>query len=173
MHYGRVPRLDLQHWAFTVGGATHDGGATVLDWPALQQLPTRTVRADLHCVSKVSVTGLTWTGVPVSEIIRLAPPEPGAAYALLSAAYGYSASVPLPELAVPEALLATHLDGKPLTPEQGWPARIVLPHLYGFKGPKWALTMDYHHHPQRGMWEEHGYHPRGSVWDEERYAHQD
>lgn len=173
MHYGRVPRLDLGHWAFTVGGATRDGGVMVLDWTALQRLPTRTVRADLHCVAKVSVTGLVWSGVPLSEIIALAPPEPGAEHALLSAAYGYSAGMPLSELAVPEALLATHLDGGALTPEQGWPARIVLPHLYGFKGPKWVLALDYHHEPQRGMWEQHGYHPRGRVWGQERYAHQD
>lgn len=172
MHYGKVPQLHLERWAFTVGGATQDGGQTVVDWPMLQTMPVRTVRTDLHCVSHVSVSDLTWTGVPLTELIRLAPPEPGVQHVLLSAAYGYSAAVPLVELVEPSALLATHLDAQPLTPEQGWPARIVLPHLYAFKGPKWVLAMDYHHEPPQGWWEKHGYHPRARVWDEERYAHQ-
>ena len=173
MHYGRVPRLHLERWSFTVGGATDDGGQTVFDWDTLEQMPRRTVQSDLHCVSKVSVAGLTWAGVPRAELVRRAPPEPGVEHVLFSAAYGYSAAVRLDDLDHPSALLATHLDGEPLTPDHGWPARVVLPHLYAFKGPKWVLAMDYHHTPVKGYWEQHGYHPRGRVALEERYAYRD
>lgn len=171
MHYGRVPRIEADRWSFTIGGATSDGGATVLDLAAVRALPQVTVGADLHCVSRVSVTGLVWTGVAMSDLVALAPPEDGVAHVLFTARYGYSSAVHLRDLGAAGALLATGLDGQALTPGHGWPARIVLPRLYGFKGPKWVLAMDYHHSRPQGYWEKHGYHPRGRVWDEERYAH--
>lgn len=173
MHYGRVPRIDPGRWALTIGGATADGAQTVLDLPALQAMPQISVVADLHCVSKVSVTGLGWTGVSLGHLLSLAPPAAGVEHVLFSACYGYSASVHLVDLRSPDALVATGLDGVPLTPEHGWPARVILPHLYGFKGPKWVMAMDYHELPPHGYWEQHGYHSRARVWDEERYAHQE
>ena len=59
------------------------------------------------------------------------PPADDAPYALVSAVYGYSANVLVADLAAPRTLLATSLDGQPLTPEHGWPLRLVMPHLYG------------------------------------------
>lgn len=170
--YGRVPRLDPQAWTLTVGGATEDGGFSVLDRQALSVLETVEVAAGLHCVDRHSVPGLRWSGWRLRDVVALAPPHSGARYALLAAARGYSSAVLLEDLLHPDALLATHVDGEPLRPEHGWPARAVLPHLYGFKGPKWVVELTYHHEPQAGYWESHGYHPRGRVALEERWAHQ-
>lgn len=173
MHYGRVPRLAPEDWSLTVGGATRDGGVTVLDRAALDELPQVEVVAGLHCVARTSTTGLRWGGVRMRDVVGLAPPEPGAEHVLLAAVRGYAANVALTDLLHPDALLATQVDGEPLTPEHGWPARVVLPHLYAFKGPKWVVEMTYHHRPpQEGWWESHGYHPRGRVEHEERWAHQ-
>ncbi|MFE7278345.1 molybdopterin-dependent oxidoreductase [Streptomyces sp. NPDC057623] len=38
--------------------------------------------------------------------------------------------------ATPETLLATHHSGEPLSAENGFPLRLVVPHLYGYKSPK-------------------------------------
>lgn len=172
VHYGRVPRVDLARWSLTVGGAVQ-GEPVRLDWQQFNELPRVDVRADHHCVAKYSTQDLVWSGVPAREVIRLAPPEPGAEHVLVSAAYGYSSSVRLDDLLSPRAVFATHLDGEPLTPEHGWPVRLVMPHLYGFKGPKWVAEVDYHHEPRRGFWEQRGYHLVGDVWREERYAYQE
>lgn len=171
-HYGRVPRMAAADWRLTVGGVTRDG-VTVLDLPTLAALPQVEVVGGLHCVARTSVTGLRWGGVRMRDVVALAPPEDGVEHVLLAAVRGYAAGVALEDLLHPDSLLATHLDGELLTPEHGWPARVVLPHLYGFKGPKWVVEMTYHHQPQQGWWESHGYHPRGRVALEERWAHQD
>ena len=171
-HYGKVPQVDGDRWRLTVCGATADGGLTVVDRAMLETMAFVEVSAALHCVDRHSVPSVRWGGVPLADLVDLAPPEPGADHVLLVATRGYASAVLLEDLLEPDALLATHVDGKPLTREHGWPARIVLPHLYGFKGPKWVAEISYHHAPQRGYWEARGYHPRGRAALEERWEHQ-
>jgi DMSO/TMAO reductase YedYZ molybdopterin-dependent catalytic subunit len=89
------------------------------------------------------------------------------------AEYGYSATIRLEDLADDGTVLATHLHGEPLTPERGYPLRLVLPHLYAWKGPKWLRGLEYLRGPRRGFWEERGYHVHGDPWQEERYSYQE
>lgn len=170
-HYGRVPRIDLEAWTLTVGGDTVDGSQTIVRWADLEQFPQITFRADHHCVDKRSVAGVEWGGIPCAALLDLAAPAPDAQHVLAYAAYGYSSSVTVADLRSPQAILATHVNGHELRPEDGWPLRLVIPHLYGWKGPKWLMTLEYSRVPRRGFWEERGYHLTGDVWRQERYAH--
>ncbi len=172
-HYGKVPVVDAEAWTLTLSGATREPGLMVLDGAAVERLPHVEITAGLHCVDRHSVPAIRWGGVRLRDVVALAPPEDGARYALLAARRGYTSGVLVDDLLHPDALLATHADGVPLTPEHGWPARVVLPHLYGFKGPKWIAEVSFHHAPQRGYWEARGYHARGRVDLEERWAHQE
>jgi len=164
--------MDLASWSLRIGGDAK-GGSTALTWAEFDDLPKVDVRADHHCVSHYTTQDLLWSGVAVRTILDLAPPEDDVEHVLVSAVYGYSSNVRMEDLASPRAILATHLDGEPLKPEHGWPCRLVLPHLYGWKGPKWVLAIDYQRHPERGFWEQRGYHFTGDVWREERYAYQE
>ena len=173
-HYGPVPRRrDLAGWSLTVEGATASGAPTVLSWADMQAMPTLEITADLHCATRSTFEDLTWFGVPARHLVAAAPPADDAAYAMVYAAYGYHANVTVDDLLSPRALFATHLNGRELSPEHGWPMRLVIPHLYGWKGPKWVMSVVYHRSPQRGFWEQRGYHFTGDVWREERYAHQE
>ena len=173
VHYGRVPRIDLATWSLRIGGDTLDGGALSLSWPEFESLPRIVVRADHHCVSRFTTQDMEWSGVAARSVVDLLPPADDVEHVLVSAARGYSSSIRLEDLSSPRALFATHLDGKPLTPEHGWPVRLVLPHLYGWKGPKWVGAIDFQRYPERGFWEQRGYHFTGDVWREERYAYQE
>ena len=144
-----------------------------MSWEEFAALPRVEVRADHHCVSRYTTQDLTWSGVAARTIIDLAPPADDIEHVLVSATYGYSSNIVLSDLASPRAVFATHLDGEPLTPEHGWPVRLVLPHLYGWKGPKWVRSIDYRRHPERGFWEQRGYHFTGDAWREERYSYQE
>lgn len=172
-HYGKIPVVDADRWDLTFCGATRDGGAMVLDLAAVEELPRVELTAGLHCVDRHSVPAIRWGGVRLRDLVALAPPEEGARHVLLAARRGYTSGVLLEDLLHPDALLATHADGAPLRPEHGWPARVVLPHLYGFKGPKWIAEISYHHTRQEGYWERRGYHHRGRVELEERWAYQE
>ncbi|WP_226344929.1 molybdopterin-dependent oxidoreductase [Agilicoccus flavus] len=173
IHYGRVPRIALDRWRFTVEGETADGGMTQFSWETLNELGHTEVTVDHHCVSRRTVQDVTWGGIPCRALIDAAPPAASAVHVVAAAAYGYHANVTVDDLLSPRALLATHLDGEPLPPEHGWPLRLILPHLYGWKGPKWLLSLEYSTAPRRGFWEQQGYHFTGDVWREERYSHQE
>lgn len=173
VHYGRVPRIDIATWSLQIGGDSRSGEAFSLTWADFTSLPQIVVRADHHCVSRYTTPDLTWSGVAARSVIELAPPADGVEHVLVSAALGYSTSIRIKDLASSQALFATHLDGEQLTPEHGWPVRLVLPHLYGWKGPKWVAAIDYQRYPDRGFWEQRGYHFTGDVWREERYSYQE
>ena len=173
VNYGRVPRIDIATWSLRIGGDSRDGEALSLSWADFTSLPQTVVRADHHCVSRFTTLDLCWSGVAARSVIELAPPADGVEHVLVSAARGYSTNVRLEDLSSSEAVFATHLDGEPLTPEHGWPVRLGLPQLYGWKGPKWVGAIDYQRYAERGFWEQRGYHFTGDVWREERYSYQE
>ena len=172
-HYGRVPRTNLATWDLAVTGATADGATRRLTLDEVRALPRTRVRGDLHCASKWSVPDLEWGGVLVRTLLDLVPPADDATHVLAWAEYGYSATLRIEDVASPRALLADELGGEPLSAEHGWPLRLVVPHLYGFKGPKWLRGLEYLRGPSRGFWEERGYHLVGDAWREERYSYQE
>lgn len=173
MHYGPVPRPRPERWRFTVGGATLDGVEHVFDLATLVALPPVEVVADLHCATHWSVLDQRWGGIAARDVVALAPPAPEVVDVLVFAEYGYAANLRLDDLLSGRTLLASHRDGRLLTPEHGGPLRLVVPHLYSWKGPKWVRGWNYLTEPARGFWEERGYHMRGDAWREERYAYQE
>lgn len=173
MHYGPVPRPRPERWRLTIGGATADGHEHEFQLPEVLALPTVEILADLHCATHWSVLDQQWGGVLARDVVALAPPAEGVEHALVFAEYGYAATVRLEDLVSARALLASHVGGEPLTAEHGGPLRLVIPHLYSWKGPKWVRGWNYLTTPQRGFWEERGYHMRGDAWREERYAYQE
>jgi DMSO/TMAO reductase YedYZ molybdopterin-dependent catalytic subunit len=170
-HYGPVPRFRPDSWRLTINGATEDGKERHLDYREFQALPRTTVRGDLHCVTKWTVLDNVWEGVAARTILDLVPPAPTVTHVMAWAEYGYSASLRLEDFASPRALLATHHNGARLLPEHGFPLRLVVPHLYAWKGPKWLRAVEYLTEPVRGFWEERGYHIVGDAWREERYSY--
>jgi DMSO/TMAO reductase YedYZ molybdopterin-dependent catalytic subunit len=173
LHYGPVPRFKPDSWRLTVNGATADGGEHHFDVEAFAGLPRAQVTADMHCVTRWTVPGNVWDGVPARAILDLVPPADDATHVMAWAEYGYSANLRLEDFASARALLATHRGGLPLTPEHGGPLRLVVPHLYAWKGPKWLRGIEYLRDHRRGFWEERGYHTVGDPWSEERYSYQE
>jgi DMSO/TMAO reductase YedYZ molybdopterin-dependent catalytic subunit len=172
-HYGPVPRFKPETWRLSVVGATADSGEHHLDVERFADLPRTEVRADMHCVTRWTVTGLRWGGVATKTLLELAPPAEDVTHVMAWAEYGYSTNLPLADFAAPDALLATHLDGAPLSAEHGHPLRLVVPHLYAWKGPKWLRMIEYLTAERRGFWEERGYHTVGDPWSEQRWSYQE
>ncbi len=173
LHYGPVPPFQPQTWDFRVFGATA-GDHQRWTWPQVGHLPrTEVADTDFHCVTKFSLLGSTWRGIATSVFLELAPPAPEASHVLVWAEYGYSANMTLADFSVGNALLVTHRNGEPLTADHGAPLRLVVPHLYAWKGPKWVRGVEYLTEDRRGFWEERGYHNRADPWQEQRYSYQE
>ena len=66
--------------------------------------------------------------------------------------------------------MAYEADGEPLTPEHGWPLRLVIPRRYFWKSAKWLRGIELLDHDEPGFWERLGYHNEADYWKEERYG---
>ena len=83
---------------------------------------------------------------------------------------GYTTNLPLTDVINNQAFIAYEYDGKPLAPEHGGPARLVVPHLYFWKSAKWVRGFRLVEHDRPGFWENFGYNNHGDPWKEERYS---
>jgi DMSO/TMAO reductase YedYZ molybdopterin-dependent catalytic subunit len=170
LHAGDVPAYpaDLTGWTFRAWGEVER--PVELDWAAFSALPTETVVQDIHCVTRWSRFDASFTGVPWRVVSEAVGPLPSARYAIAHAEQGFTANVPASFLDLDGALLVTHADGEPLTPEHGWPLRLVVPGTYFWKSAKWLRGIELVAHDRPGFWERLGYHNDADPFAEERYA---
>jgi DMSO/TMAO reductase YedYZ molybdopterin-dependent catalytic subunit len=173
LHYGPVPAFREDSWDLRIFGATATAAESRLRWPDVERLPFSQMAADFHCVTKFSVPGVDWGGVLTADVLRLFPPSSAVTHVMIWAEFGYSANVRIGDFAADDTMLATHRDGAPLTPEHGYPLRLVVPSLYAWKSVKWVRAIEYLTVDRRGFWEERGYHNTADPWQEQRYSYQE
>ncbi|WP_436926402.1 molybdopterin-dependent oxidoreductase [Halosimplex amylolyticum] len=91
-----------------------------------------------------------WQGVRVGELLDAAGPESGAAWVQFRSVTGYRWSLPLDEAR--DALLATRVDGHPLSHGHGAPMRLVAPGRRGFQWVKWVESVRVTRRRELGEW---------------------
>ena len=170
LHAGDVASYpaDLAGWDFRVYGEVDE--PLTLTWAELNELPKETVTQDIHCVTRWSRFDAELTGVPWSAIRERVGQRASAHYAIAHAEAGFTANVPASFLDAEGALLVTHADGEPLTPEHGWPLRLVVPGKYFWKSAKWLRAIELRATDAPGFWERYGYNNDADPWKEQRYA---
>ncbi|WP_232831964.1 molybdopterin-dependent oxidoreductase [Nocardiopsis sp. FIRDI 009] len=173
LHYGPVPTFRPHRWDFRVMGATETLGSHRWTWEEFGRLPVTDSVSDFHCVMRFSVPDVRWRGVRAVDLVRVAPPGPEVTHVMAWGEYGYSANLPLDVFLGEDVVLATHRGGEPLAPEHGFPLRLVVPSLYGWKSVKWLRAVEYMTKDRRGFWEERGYHNRADPWNEQRFSYQE
>ncbi len=168
LHFGGVPRIDVaQHCLRTFGLVDRP---LEWSWDAFGALPTVEVVADFHCVTTWSKLDNTWWGVSLRHLADLTGVRPEARYLVAHGAQGFTTNLPLAEALEEDVLVATHHNGTPLTPEHGWPMRLVVPKLYAWKSAKWLTGLEFLDQDRPGFWEQAGYHQHGDPWTEERFG---
>ena len=168
LHAGSVPDTDLATWDFRIFGEVEN--PITLSWDELNALPKAENVQDIHCVTRWSRFDAQFGGVHWREVAKLVRPKPSARFVIAHAEQGYTANVPLEFLEDDNALLATEADGEPLTPEHGWPLRLVIPGKYFWKSAKWLRGIELRATDEPGFWERYGYHNDADPWREERYG---
>ena len=167
LHAGEVPDVDLATWTLEVTGEVEE--PLSLSYDGLRQLPATEVTTDIHCVTRWSRFDARFTGVHWRELAALCRPEPTARFAIAHAEAGFTANVPLSALEDEHALIVYEADGEPLTPEHGWPVRLLIPTKYFWKSAKWLRGLELRATDEPGFWERYGYHNEADFWREERY----
>lgn len=168
LHYGPVPRVDLKTWNLRLYGLVES--PLTVDWSQFRQLPRKQVTLDIHCVTRWSKLDTPWEGVDVQALLAQVKPTAEARFVVAEAEYGFTTSVPLEVLADAQALIADTYDGRPLTPEHGYPARLIIPGKYFWKSAKWLRALKFVERDELGFWERHGYHNHADPWQEERFS---
>ena len=142
-------------WALEVGGAVERPLRLSLD--DLARLPSVTQRVNHYCVEGWTAVA-TWTGVRVSELARQVRPRPGAGYVdFESFDSGYHESWDLESALHPQSLVAIAMDGRPLGPGHGAPARLHSPVKLGYKSVKYLTRVMFLPARNGGYWSDQGY----------------
>lgn len=162
-----IPRVDINKYRLKVGGLVERN--LELSYDELRSLADTEYVSDFHCVTGWSVANVRWKGVSLSRIMSMAGVKQEARWLYTVSLDGYTTIVAIEDARDPMAIVALEMNGKPLSLEQGYPARIFIPHLYGWKGAKWVEKLVFLDRYIDGYWEERGYHERGNVWEEERF----
>ncbi len=143
----RVPQVDPGTWALRVTGLV--GTPFELTFADLLELPLVEHHVTLACVSNQVggdlVGNARWLGYPVRDLLARAGVRADADMVLSTSADGWTASTPLDVLTDPDraCLLAVGMNGEPLPPEHGFPARLVVPGLYGYvSATKWVTELE-------------------------------
>jgi DMSO/TMAO reductase YedYZ molybdopterin-dependent catalytic subunit len=101
------------------------------------------VKSDFHCVTRWSRFDNTWSGVLFRDVLQRVQLKPEAKFVLVHAEQGYTANLPLADLDRDNVLFASHHDGEPLSPDHGYPLRLIVPHLYAWKSVKWVRGLEF------------------------------
>jgi len=159
--------VKLETWSFTL----KVGPKPVKSWTWAQfnALPQTGFTRDIHCVTKWSKLDTAWRGVLIDDVLDDADLEPPTQFTLAHSFGGYATNVPIADLVGGKAMVALQYNGRPLTPDHGGPARLLVPHLYFWKSAKWLSGLQFTPKDEPGFWETRGYHMYGDPWREQRF----
>jgi DMSO/TMAO reductase YedYZ molybdopterin-dependent catalytic subunit len=155
-----IPELDPAAWRLRVG----ERSFSLLD---LAALPQRSVFATLECAGNGrsfcvppvqgvqwrtgAVSNGEWHGPALKDVLATAEISDETAHVHLTGAdrgelrgreTDYARSLPRAKALHPDTLVALGLNGEPLTPDHGAPARVVVPGWYGMASVKWLIAID-------------------------------
>lgn len=124
----------------------------------------------LACVSNPVggdlIGNAVWLGYPVRELLARAAPQPDADMVLSRSVDGFTAGTPLEALTdARNAILAVGMNGEPLPLAHGFPARLVVPGLYGYvSATKWVVELEVTRFDRaRAYWTDRGWSERGPI----------
>lgn len=153
------PRVNVDEWRLEIGG--HVERPYALTYEQLLDLEAIERPHTLECISNEIggdlISTSIWTGVPMRELLERAGPRSGAFDVVLTSVDGYTDSIPLAKAMNADTLVAYVINGTTLTEEHGYPARALIPGIFGMKNVKWLTRIEVVTHDFLGYWMERGW----------------
>jgi DMSO/TMAO reductase YedYZ molybdopterin-dependent catalytic subunit len=168
----RVPQVDPSSWSLRVHGEVER--PFTLSYDELLALPQVEADITIACVSNEvggSLVGnARWQGVPLRALLERAGVRPGGAQLLGRSVDGFTAGFPTQTaLTVENAMVAVGMNGEPLPTSHGFPARIVVPGLFGYvSATKWLSEVELTDASVDGYWIPRGWAKHGPVLTQSR-----
>jgi DMSO/TMAO reductase YedYZ molybdopterin-dependent catalytic subunit len=167
----KLPRASSEAWTVSVTGLI--ARPCVWSLHELQAMPQVERSIEIHCVTRWSMLGTRFSGLPLRALLDLAGTLPAARYVSFVARSerNHSTSLPLATALELDALIALSWQGKPMETAHGGPVRVVVPGRYFYKSLKWLERIELLADDRLGYWErEAGYHNVADPWLEQRYV---
>jgi DMSO/TMAO reductase YedYZ molybdopterin-dependent catalytic subunit len=139
--------VDVGSWSLRIHGMVDR--ETTLGFDELARLPQFEQYVTIACVSNEVggdlVGNAKWTGVRLREVLDLAGVQPGATQLVGRSVDGWTAGMPTAWVMDParEPMIALRMNDEPLPLEHGFPARLIIPGLYGYvSATKWLAELE-------------------------------
>jgi DMSO/TMAO reductase YedYZ molybdopterin-dependent catalytic subunit len=155
------PNVDVGLWRLEIGGLVEEPKS--YSFQDLMNLASREQESTLMCISNQIGAGLmsnaVWQGIPLRDLLAASRPLDGAVEVFLNGADAYTDSFAFDKAMNPTTIVAFAMNGEPLPQRHGYPARVVVPGLYGEKNVKWVTRIEVVDYDARGFYEQQGWGP--------------
>jgi DMSO/TMAO reductase YedYZ molybdopterin-dependent catalytic subunit len=133
-------------------------GPKTLTFADLAALPQTTFTKDVQCVTGWRVPDVTWSGVLLSDLLdHVGAPPAGGAVLFGSSDAAYTESLTMEQAMRPDVMIATSMDGEPVSHDHGGPVRLFVAPMYFYKSIKWLDRITLSDEVVPGYWEVRGY----------------
>ncbi|MEO6713407.1 MAG: molybdopterin-dependent oxidoreductase [Mycobacteriales bacterium] len=167
-----VPQVDTGNWSLKVRGRVDR--PLQFSYDELLAMPHIEADVTLSCVSNEIGDGLVgnarWQGVALRGVLERAGVQPAGVQIMGRSVDGFNAGFPT-QIAMqqPNAMIALFMNGEPLPARHGFPARLVIPGLYGYvSATKWLSVIDLTDADENGFWIPRGWSKLGPVKTQSR-----
>jgi DMSO/TMAO reductase YedYZ molybdopterin-dependent catalytic subunit len=165
------PSVDARTWRLTVGGlVAHPFELTFQELQSSFEVVE--MAHTLSCISNEVggnlVSTAVWRGVRMRDVLARAGTQPNVAELVFKSVEGYSDSIPIAKAIEPTTLVVFGMNGVALPTAHGFPARVIVPGIYGMKNVKWLTSITAIGHHYRGYWEVRGWDDVARVKTESR-----
>jgi DMSO/TMAO reductase YedYZ molybdopterin-dependent catalytic subunit len=153
------PTVNGNSWNLMINGQV-DSPFTLTYQELLAQRMKRQYES-LMCVSNEVggsyMSNALWEGIPLADLLQRAGVKVGATKVVFHAADDYTDSIHLTKALEPTTLLAVRMNGVTLPQEHGFPARMLVPGIYGMKHCKWLTRIEVVNYDFQGYWQQRGW----------------
>ena len=153
------PTVDGNSWRLTVDGQVDN--PFTLTYQELLGQPMKQQYESLMCISNEVggqyMSNALWEGIPLMDLLQRAGVKAGATKIVLHAYDEYTDSIHLTKALEPTTLLAVRMNSTTLPQEHGFPARMLVPGIYGMKHCKWVTRIEVVNYDFQGYWQQRGW----------------
>ncbi len=155
-------KVDLKAWRLKIEGLVDK--PISLNFDEIKALPQKIQIKNFICVEGWWLNNQKWEGVHLKDFFSKVKINPKAKFITFHASGGqYTDSLSIKEALEPDTMLAYKVNGKDLSPENGFPLRLIIPRMYAYKGVKWVEKIVFTEKQEAGYWEHRGYSVDGSI----------